>query len=222
MTSDWKSLVDIIVAIAVVIAVGAAFLFLVKPPDRTRRAKLRQVVASSADAAAVEGQRHAVFISYRREDAGDAAGRLYDYLEAGLGTGTAFKDVDSIPAGSDFRDHLERSLANCKVFLLLLGDGWTGPTAAPGSRRIDEPGDFMRIEIETALKRDVLLIPLLLKSAKMPSEEMLPDSIRSLTFRQAAKLQPDPYFKDDVARLIRIIKKRLAELDAGVRDPGAG
>jgi formylglycine-generating enzyme required for sulfatase activity len=134
-----------------------------------------------------------VFISYRRDDSADVAGRIYDRLIARFGTGNVFKDVDSIPLGIDFRQHLTRAV---------IGRDWLRITNEAGQRRLDDPRDFVRIEIEAALQRDIPVIPLLVQRASMPAEEELPESLRGLAYRNGIAVRADPDFHRDMDRLI--------------------
>ena len=102
-----------------------------------------------------------VFLSYRREDSRHQAGRLYDQLVKQFGKGHVFKDVDSIPLGLDFREILTERVADCDVFLAVIGDAWLSIAGKSGTRRLDDPGDFVRIEIEAALGRNIPVIPVL-------------------------------------------------------------
>ena len=109
-----------------------------------------------------------VFISYRRKDSQYIADRIYDWLERELGTDHVFKDVDSIPLGRDFRQVLQDAIARCNAFLVVIGPGWLGETDAAGRRRVDDSQDYVRIEIESALDRDIPVIPLLVNGASLP------------------------------------------------------
>ena len=150
-----------------------------------------------------------IFISYRREDSAFPAGWLYDRLCARFGSDYVFKDVDSIDPGDDFLRVIEDAVGSCQVLLALIGDRWLDITDGTGHRRLDDPNDFVRLEIEAALRRDVRVIPILVGRAPLPSSEQLPDSLRGLVRRHAIELSPNR-FEPDVARLVRIIDKTLA------------
>jgi hypothetical protein len=141
-----------------------------------------------------------VFISYRRGDAGDVVGRIYDRLTDRFGKPHVFKDVDSIPLGVDFRKHLADSVGKCRVFLAIISRGWL--QQSDGERRIDQPNDFVRIEMEAALQRNIPVIPVLVQGASLPSEQDLPASIRELAYRNAAVVRADPDFNADIVRLM--------------------
>ena len=148
-----------------------------------------------------------VFVSYRREDSRHQAGRLYDHLMAHFGKGRVFKDVDSIPLGLDFREVLTERVAGCDVFLAVIGDEWLSIAGKSGTRRLDDPGDFVRIEIEAALSRKIPVIPVLVGNSSVPRAEDLPESLQKLAFRNGLCVRPDPDFHNDVDRLIRGINE---------------
>ena len=135
-------------------------------------------------AAFTSAGRGRVFISYRREDSAFPAGWLYDRLCAHLGSDNVFKDVDSIDPGDDFVRVIGDAVGSCQVLLALIGDRWLDITDGTGHRRLDDPEDFVRLEIEAALRRDVRVIPILVGRAALPGSEQLPDSLRGLIRRQ--------------------------------------
>ena len=161
-----------------------------------------------------------IFISYRREDSAFPAGWLYDRLCVRFGSDYVFKDVDSIDPGDDFLRVIEDAVGSCQVLLALIGDRWLDIADGTGHRRLDDPNDFVRLEIEAALRRDVRVIPLLVGRAPLPSSEQLPDSLRGLIRRHAIELSPNR-FEPDVARLVRIIDKTLAAVGEGPPDAPA-
>jgi hypothetical protein len=99
-----------------------------------------------------------IFISYRRDDTADVAGRIYDRLAQHFGADSVFKDVDSIPLGVDFRKQLSESVGRCGILLAIIGRQWLTITDESGRRRLDNPRDFVRIEIEAALQRNIPII----------------------------------------------------------------
>jgi hypothetical protein len=124
-----------------------------------------------------EGPQGRIFINYRRSDSPDAAGRLYDRLEQEFGAGRLFMDVDTIPPGADFAAVLENVVASCDVFLAIIGPAWLD-TPEPGSgRRLDNPNDFVRIEIASALRLGKHVIPVLVNGAGMPPADSLPEPV---------------------------------------------
>jgi hypothetical protein len=154
-----------------------------------------------------------VFISYRRDDSADITGRIYDRLIEHFSRDIVFKDVDSIPLGIDFRQHLEKALSQCRVLIAVVGDEWMG--SEQGKRRIDDPRDHVRLELELALSRNIPLIPVLVRKATIPAEDALPSSLRSLAYRNGIQVRTDPDFHADVDRLIKGIEPHLSVLTAG-------
>src|SRR6478672_11394434 len=123
-----------------------------------------------------------IFVSYRHTD-GQAAARLYDRLLEHFERDDIFMDVSGIPPGVDFVAKLGQQLSGCGTFLAVIGPGWIDAHSSPGERRLDDPRDLVRIEIETALKRDIHIIPVLVDGAKMPREEELPASLKAFVRR---------------------------------------
>jgi glycerophosphoryl diester phosphodiesterase len=150
-----------------------------------------------------KGEAGRVFISYRRQDAAWPARQLYDVLVAELGAKRVFKDVDDIEPGDDFVEQLQSAVGSCDVLLALIGPQWLTITDAKGTRRLDDPGDFVRIEVETALNRDdVRVIPILVDNARMPTPEELPQGLAALSRRQAVKIDPTNF---DTRRLLGVL-----------------
>jgi TIR domain len=158
-----------------------------------------------------------IFISYRREETAYPAGWLYDRLAARFADDQVFKDVDSIELGDDFVEVISSAVASCDVLLALIGDRWLTITDEDGQRRLDDPNDFVRVEIEAALTRNVRVIPILVQGARMPRATELPPSLARLIRRQALELHP-ARFDFDTGRLLRVLDKTLAELRAAQQD----
>jgi hypothetical protein len=150
-------------------------------------------------------------VSYRREETAYPAGWLYERLAERFGTGQVFKDVDSIQLGDDFVEVITGAVASCDVLLALIGDQWLTATDDLGRRRIDNPDDFVRLEIEAALSRRVRVIPILVDGARMPVADELPASIATLARRHALELSPSR-FEFDTSRLFRVLEWTLAEV----------
>jgi TIR domain len=148
-----------------------------------------------------------VFISYRREDTGPFAGRIKDRLAERFGNEQVFLDVDSIALGRNFGDALSERLEECRVFLALIGRRWLTAVDNRNRRRLDDPGDFVRIEMEGAFKRKIPVIPILIENASMPKREELPASLRELPMRQWIKFSHEG-FDAEIGNLIG----RLMEL----------
>jgi len=149
-----------------------------------------------------------IAISYRREDSLPVAGRLYDRLQTEFGKGNVFMDFDSIPYSVDFRDHIKQMIDQSKVLVAMIGPDWVGRRRHRG-RRIDDPGDFVRIEIAYALNRKLPIIPVLVNSAQMPSPEQLPKDIEGLAFRNALNLDVGIDFHHHAEKLAVAINRIL-------------
>lgn len=149
-----------------------------------------------------------IFISYRREETGWAAGWLFDRLASHFGRSQIFKDVDSIEPGDDFVEVITTAVGSCDVLLALIGSRWLTVTDQDGGRRLDSPGDFVRLEIEAALERGVRIIPILVDGALMPRADQLPESLAKLTRRQALKLSQDR-FGSDLKRLLPALRRTI-------------
>ncbi|HKJ18634.1 MAG TPA: TIR domain-containing protein [Xanthomonadales bacterium] len=141
-----------------------------------------------------------IFISYRRADSADVVGRIYDYLEGIVGKDNIFKDVHSVQLGIDYLTMTIDAVGNCDVQLAIIGNQWLN------GRRIDDPNDLVRVEIETAMSRDIPVIPVLVGGAEMPAEDELPDGLKPLRYRNAIKVRPDPDFPTDMARLVQALQ----------------
>jgi predicted ATPase len=152
-----------------------------------------------------------IFISYRREDTAYPAGWLYDRLAEQFGEQQVFKDVDSIGLGDDFVEVITDAVGSCDVLLALIGPEWLQVAGPDGKKRLDNPEDFVRIEIEAALARDVLLIPILIDGTTMPMADELPRSIAHLARRQALELSPSR-FRADTARLLDVVARTLTDI----------
>ena len=147
-----------------------------------------------------------IFISYRRDDSRHAAGRLGDDLAAVFGAPSIFRDVESIAPGVDFEVALDQALANCAVMLVVIGPRWATITDREGRRRLDQPGDWIRIEVARALERNVRLIPVMLEDTPLPDVAALPSELRGLVRRQTLPLS-DGRWKGDVARLVETLER---------------
>jgi len=151
-----------------------------------------------------------IFISYRRADSTYLIGRIKDKLLSEFGSQSVFRDLDDIPGGVDFRTVLETATNECDVMLVVIGSKWAGITDADGNKRLFDPGDFTRIEVETGLKRleqnKTAIFPVLINHANMPSAGELPESLGQLSYQNAVKIRDDPDFKNDIEKLIRDIR----------------
>lgn len=162
----------------------------------------------------------AVFISYRRLDAPGYAGRLYDALAARLGDQRVFMDVGAIEPGAVFGEQIDKAIGSCDVLLAVIGPQWTTVTDAHGRRRLDDPGDFVALEVGTALRRDVKVIPVLVDGARMPIPDELPPALATLGRRQAIELSAARW-RYDVETLLAALEGALEPAPAPVPVSGA-
>lgn len=150
-----------------------------------------------------------IFISYRRQDSQSAAGRLADSLKEQLPAAATFRDVEAIEAGVDFVDAINTALESCGVMLAVIGPRWISIQDDAGRRRLDDPEDYIRLELATALGRtDVRVIPVLVEGATMPDAEDLPADLKSLSRRHAVELT-DKRWDYDVAQLVVTLRRIL-------------
>ena len=146
-----------------------------------------------------------IFISYRRDDSAGYAGRLFDFLAARFGSENVFMDIDTIEPGDDFRKVIANAVKTCDVVLVMIGRQWLTISGPDGQRRLDDPGDWVRVEIATALANpDVRVIPVLVRGASMPREHELPEDLKELAWRNAHELS-DSRFQHDAGKLVRAV-----------------
>jgi hypothetical protein len=143
-----------------------------------------------------------VFISYRRQTAAGEARALFNDLVARLGPTAVFMDVDSISLGRDFRNAIQKTLSSCDLVLVLIDQEWAAVKDEKGQIRLEDPGDYVRMEIEAALKRDIAVTPVLVKGAQMPATKDLPVEIRDLAYRHGFELSHGTW-DADVREMIR-------------------
>ncbi len=153
--------------------------------------------------------RRAIFVGYRRTDAGDAAERVCEALGFAFGERFVFRGVDNLPPGADFAD-IKLQLRKCRVFLAFIGPDWLDARDATGARCLDDPTDLLRIEIERALATPKLVVaPVLVDGAQMPSKGELPASLRGLVRKRAAIMRRDPDFRTDLTGLVEALREQL-------------
>ncbi len=145
-----------------------------------------------------------VFINYRRGETAGEARALFNELAAILGKNAVFMDVDNITLGRDFRQVLQERLASCKLMLALIGRNWLQEKNASGLRRLDDASDFVRLEIEAALKRNIPIAPVLVQGAQMPTVDQLPERIKDFAYRNGFELSHNRWESD-----VREMFKRL-------------
>ena len=149
-----------------------------------------------------------VFISYRRSDSAGHAGRLYDYLKNYFGEDRIFFDVDTIKPGVDFEHKIKTELDNSDAVLVLIGNQWLSIKDTSGNRRLDDPHDYVHLEVEAALIKDIAVIPVLLQGVPMPLENDLPEKLYGLSRRNAINLS-DENWNSDLRMLTAILKNVL-------------
>ena len=148
-----------------------------------------------------------IFVSYRREDSAGHAGRLFDRLVEHFGRDRIFMDIDTIEPGEDFVAVIENAVSSCDVLIAVIGRSWLSPN---GSGRLDRPTDFVRLEIATALRREIRVIPVLVQRASLPKPQELPEDLVKLTRRNAVELT-DLRWQTDVEQLISVMERVLAK-----------
>ena len=151
-----------------------------------------------------------VFISYRREDSAGHAGRVHDRLVREFGSDLLFMDVDGIPLGVNFVKVLQEEVAKCSALLAIIGHEWLNVRDEDGRRRLDNPDDFVRVEIAAALQRDIPVIPIMLEGTKVPKANQLPNDLQGLALRNGLGVRHSS-FHTDMDILIRGLKGRLTE-----------
>jgi TonB family protein len=149
-----------------------------------------------------------IFVSYRRSDSQGEAGRLFDDLVKHFGEDTVFMDVAAIEAGRDFRKAIEEGVTKCGVLLVMIGPEWLDAKDEHGRRRLQDPSDFVLIETGSALKRDIPVVPVLVRGAKMPSPEQLPEELKELAYRNCIELT-HARWKSDIHLLVEALRRSL-------------
>ncbi|WP_135213178.1 ATP-binding protein [Vitreimonas flagellata] len=152
---------------------------------------------------------HTIFIGYRRDDSGDMAGRIHDRLSSAFGEAAVFKDVDDIPVGQDFGEHIRTVLQQCQIFLALIGPQWIDFRNKAGARCLDDENDWVRLEIEIALSLGLQVIPVLINATPMPKQAELPGVLAGLPALNAARVRRDPDFHKDVSMLVDALKSAI-------------
>jgi hypothetical protein len=149
-----------------------------------------------------------IFISYRRSDSKIFTGRILDRLTQAFGGRSIFRDIEDISAGRDFRKALSDAVNEADIMLVMIGPQWASITDASGNKRLFDPEDFVRFEVEAALKRTgIIVIPVLLLNTPMPASEELPVELRELLYRNAVSIRDDPDFSTDLQRLVSQIRR---------------
>ena len=159
-----------------------------------------------------------IFVSYRRQDASGEAGRLVDDLQDVFGEESVFLDVETLEAGLDFVEAIDQALNSCKVMLAIIGPHWAKIKDTDGNLRLFEEGDFIRIEIAAALKRNIRVIPILVNGASMPSNSDLPEDLQPLKRRHAHEISSSRW-KYDTEQLVEILSKIIEPSKKTAPDP---
>jgi hypothetical protein len=160
-----------------------------------------------------------ILISYRRADSSAIAGRIADRLSNHYGEDSVFMDVDSIPIGIDFRTHIDETLQQADVVLAVIGRNWLGQDA--GAVRMNEKTDAVRVEVETALRNKIRIIPVLVDGAKMPASSELPLEFGDFAFLNAAEVATGRDFRSHMDRLIGAIDGSTGADTRGAASAGA-
>ncbi len=142
-----------------------------------------------------------IFISYRRNDSATSAGRIYDHLMHHFGQGQVFMDVDTIRPGMDFVEVVQEAVGSCDALIAVIGREWLGASDESDRRRLENPEDLVRLEIATALERDLRVIPVLVQGARMPVATDLPEGLEALARRNSVEVS-DNRFRTDIEQLI--------------------
>jgi len=150
-----------------------------------------------------------IFVSYRRIDSSYIAAIINEKLKHNFGSDAVYFDIDTIPLGTDFRKNISDAVGECDILLALIGDEWVSVADEQGNQRLSDPADTVRIEIESALARNIPVIPVLVGEAKMPTITEIPSSLQDLSFRNAAEVRAGHDLDQHLSRLISGIKSIL-------------
>ena len=151
-----------------------------------------------------------IFISYRRKDTAGYTGRLARDLSAYLGKTQIYRDIDEMKPGTDFVESIKSTIESCDIAIIMIGPNWTGKNT-DGSSRINDPNDYVRLEVEASLARGILVIPVLVDGAIIPSRDDLPQSMWKLTHLQAVQLS-ESIWDVEVDRLVSQLENHLGIL----------
>ena len=160
---------------------------------------------------------HGIFVSYRRDDSSGHAGRLFDKLVDHFGHDRIFMDIDTIQPGEDFVAVIENAVSSCDILIAVIGQNWV--SGRSGTGRLDDPNDFVVVEIAAALQRNIRVIPVLVQKATMPKQKELPANIAKLARRNAVELS-DLRWQSDVEQLMNVMDRVLAQCKE-TRAPGS-
>jgi hypothetical protein len=151
-----------------------------------------------------------IFISYRRGTASPYARGIYERLGTQFGADRVFMDIDTMEPGVDFVEYIKTAVSSCRVLIVLIGPDWVSTVDDTGQRRLDDPEDFVRVEVTTAFERsDVRVIPVLVGDARPPKKADLPPELAPLTRRQALEMT-DGRWDYDLGLLVKTIQRIFA------------
>ncbi len=157
---------------------------------------------------AKNNMRKNIFISYRVQDTAGETGRLVDSLKQSFEEDQIFMDIDKLEPGVDFTKVISKSLESCDVMLAIIGPNWAGSKNAAGVSRINLPNDWVRLELSTALKRDIRVVPVLVDGATLPDEEELPEDLHSLLRRQTHEIS-NKRWRYDTEQLVAFLQQSI-------------
>jgi hypothetical protein len=161
-----------------------------------------------------------IFICYRRGDSAGYTRAIEERIRRDLGD-VLFVDVDAVPLGVNFVEFLRKEVARCAVLLAVIGDRWLDARDEDGTRRLDNPNDFVRVEIGAALQRNIPVIPILLDGVKIPRVNHLPNELEELAVRNALDVR-HASFHSDMDKLIRELERQLEAREDGRNRGEAG
>jgi hypothetical protein len=154
-----------------------------------------------------------IFLSYRRADATDSAGRLFNKLSERFGHEQVFRDLESIEAGENFEQSIQDAIGTAGAVLVVIGPRWLALQGEDGKRRLDDPLDYVRREIELALSLDTTVIPVLVEGAPLPAAASLPRAVDSLTKRNAIALSNERWDADVEVLLQQLERSGIAPVE---------
>jgi hypothetical protein len=155
-----------------------------------------------------------IAIIFRREDSAVITARIFDRLVAHYGAGSVFRDGDNIPLGVGFREYINTMLVQTDIALVVVGKRWLGPLPRR-QPRINDPSDPVRVEVETALRNGMPVVPLLVEGGAMPNVDQLPDSLKEFVYRNGLEIDPGRDFDQQIDRLICSMEPILARRSKG-------
>jgi hypothetical protein len=150
-----------------------------------------------------------IFICYRRSDSGLMCDRIYATLRETFGGARVFRDIEAIGGGVDYRYPIEQALRTARVAVVLIGPDWLTSADTAGRRRLDDPQDPVRLEVELALRLGLVIVPLLVQQTPMPQERDLPASLAPLAFRNARPVRGDPDYVRDMHLVVQDLRDYL-------------